>query len=430
MNPIRKMKSQPWYMWVISGCCFIMVFTCLGFCSSTKPMYLSAITDALNIERSLFSINDSCRYITTAVINLFFGALIAKFGPRKLIAAGFLALCASMLTYSFAENIVVFSIGGCLLGLGLAWCTTTMVGYVVGRWCKKHRGTIMGAILAANGLGGALAAQIVGPIIRGSEDGFGYRKAYLVTAAILFAVGAIVVTLFKNAPDNEKAAPVVGKKKPKGELWSGITFAQCLRTPYFYIACVCIFMTGMCLQGVNGVYKAHMNDVGIDAAYGDMVVSVHSLTLAGFKFLTGIIHDKKGMRFTMVLCDVAAVVMAIMLVLVAPTSFGMVMAMGYGVLCSMALPLETIMLPLLAGDLFGEKDYAKMLGIFVSVNTTGYAVGAPLTNLIYDIFGTYVPAFYFVAGTMVVVAVVFQFALNAAEKKKHQVELEEASAEA
>jgi len=288
----------------------------------------------------------------------------------------------------------------------------------------------MGAILAANGLGGALAAQIIGPIIRGQDDGFGYRKAYLVTAAILFAVGAVVVALFKNAPDNEKAAPTVGKKKPKGELWSGITFAQALRTPYFYIAGICIFMTGMCLQGVNGVYKAHMDDLGIDAAFGDLVVSVHSLSLAGFKFLTGIIHDKKGMRFTMILCDVAAVVMSVMLILVAPTSFGMAMAMGYGVLCSMALPLETIMLPLLAGDLFGEKDYAKMLGIFVSVNTAGYAVGAPLANLIYDIFGTYIPAFCFVAGTMVAVAVVFQFALSAAEKKKHQVELEEASAEA
>ena len=88
------------------------------------------------------------------------------------------------------------------------------------------------------------------------------------------------------------------------------------------------------------------------------------------------------------------------------------------------------LLPLIAGDLFGEKDYAKMLGIFVSVNTTGYAVGAPLTNLIFDMFGTYLPAFYFVAGAMVVVAVCFQFTLNAAEKKKQQVALEEAATNA
>ena len=85
------------------------------------------------------------------------------------------------------------------------------------------------------------------------------------------------------------------------------------------------------------------------------------------------------------------------------------------------------MLPLISGDLFGSKDYAKMLGIFVSINTTGYAVGAPLTNLIYDVCGTYVPAFFIVAGTMSLVTVLFQFALNSAEKKKSQIMLEKAA---
>jgi len=421
MNPLRKMKSKPWYMWVIAVACFVMVMTCLGFCSSTKPLFLSAITGALGIDRGLFSINDSCRYVTTAVINLFFGALIAKFGPRKLIAAGFISLCASMLVYSVAESMIVFYIGGCLLGMGLAWTTTTMVGYVVGRWCKKQRGTVMGAVLAANGLGGALAVQIIGPIIRGQADGFGYRNAYQVVAVILAVVGTIVVTLFKDAPDHEESAPTVGKKKPKGETWSGITFAQCVKTPYFYLASVCIFLTGMCLQGVNGVYKAHMSDLQIPESFSDIVVSVHSLSLAGFKFLTGIIHDKKGLRFTMIMCDIAAVIMSVALIFVAPTSAGMAMAMTYGIVSSMALPLETIMLPLVTADLFGEKDYAKMLGIFVSINTAGYAVGAPLTNLVYDNVGTYVPAFYFVAGTMVVIAVCFQIAMNMADKKKKQL---------
>jgi len=429
MNPLSKMKSRPWYMWVIAGCSFVMVMICLGFCSSTKPLYLSAITQALDIERSLFSINDSCRFITTAVVNLFFGTLIAKFGPRKLIAAGFVSLCTSMLVYSVAESIFVFYIGGCLLGMGISWTTTTMVGYVIGRWCKKHKGTIMGAVLAANGIGGAIAVQIIGPIIRGQADGFGFRNAYRITALILLVVGVIVVTLFKDAPDDEKTAPVVGKKKPKGEAWSGLTFSQCLRTPYFYMAAICIFLTGMSLQGINGVYKAHMSDMGLDESYSDLIVSIHSLSLAAFKFLTGLIHDKKGLRFTMIICDIAAVMMAIALVFVAPTTTGMVFAMVYGVVSSMALPLETIMLPLITADLFGEKDYAKMLGIFVSINTAGYAVGAPLTNLVYDRFGTYVPSFLAMSGLMVAVALVFQFVLTAADKRKKKIQAQECAAE-
>ena len=108
MRSSLTIKERPGYKWVIVASCFMMVMITLGFCSSTKPLYLSAITGALGIERSLFSINDSCRYVTTAIVNLFFGALISKFGARKLIGAGFASLAASMLIYSLAENVFAF----------------------------------------------------------------------------------------------------------------------------------------------------------------------------------------------------------------------------------------------------------------------------------------------------------------------------------
>ena len=142
-----------------------MGFVCLGFCSSNKSLYLGAITEALNIKRSLFSINDSFRYVATSVVNLFFGTLIVKFGPRKLVGAGFLCLIASTLIYATATNVAIFYLGGTFLGIGLSWCTTTMVSYLVGRWYPEKRGTVTGFALCANGLGGALAAQILTPII-------------------------------------------------------------------------------------------------------------------------------------------------------------------------------------------------------------------------------------------------------------------------
>ena len=63
--------------------------------------------------------------------------------------------------------------------------------------------------------------------------------------------------------------------------------------------------------------------------------------------------------------------------------------MAYGVLSPFALPLETIMLPIYASEFSEEKSFNKILGIFVSLNTAGYAVGAPVANLCYDITGSY-----------------------------------------
>jgi MFS family permease len=62
------------------------------------------------------------------------------------------------------------------------------------------------------------------------------------------------------------------------------------------------------LQGINGIASAHMKDVGLDAGYIATVLSAHSLALAGFKFLTGILYDKFGGRKTMLLCSVTATV--------------------------------------------------------------------------------------------------------------------------
>jgi len=85
---VKKLSSHPSYKWVVIGACFLMILVCLGFCSSTQGLYLSAVTKALDLERSLYSVNDTLRYVASAVISLFFGALVLRFGPRKLIAGG------------------------------------------------------------------------------------------------------------------------------------------------------------------------------------------------------------------------------------------------------------------------------------------------------------------------------------------------------
>ncbi len=416
------MKKKLDYKWVIVVTCFIMEFVALGFCSSNKSLYLGAITDALNIKRSLFSINDSIRFITSAVVNLFFGALIHKLGARKMVAIGFAALIASMQIYSHANHVFVFYIGGCLLGLGLAFCTTTMIGSIIRRWVKENTGTILGFVLAANGLGGALAAQIVTPIIYEAGNPFGYRNAYNLVTLILLATGILAVVFLRNQPKDDTAAPPTHhKKKPRGGGWVGIDYADAKKKPYFYVALVGIFLTGMVLQGVNGASAAHMKDVGLDAGYVATVLSIHSIALMVFKFSAGVMYDKWGLRVTMIVCDIAALVVMVFLALVTNTPEGMVYAMIYGIFSSLALPLETIMLSLIATDLFGNKSFDKILGIIAALNTLGYAVGAPLMNFCYDAFGTYVPFIWVCVGIMAVVTIMYQIAITAAARERKAI---------
>ncbi len=415
---MKSEKTRFEYKWVIMAVCILMVFTALGFCSSNKDLFLKPITEALGLKRSGFSFGDACRYITTAIVNLFFSTLVVKWGAKRMAAFGFLSLIAFCLVYSFADQYWHFYVGGVFLGMGLAWSTTTIVGYVVNSWFSENRGTIMGIILASNGLGAAVFAPIVRPIIR--ADAFGYRSAYRLGAVILAVVLVLILLFFRNAPEGEEAPhPSTHKKPHRGDSWVGMEFSQVLRRPYFYCAAVCIFFTGAALQAISGIKASHLSDVGLEN-YVTLTASFYAIVLAASKILAGVSFDRLGLRITLLLCECAAAVSIFMLAMLnAGTSSVMIfvcMAM-----LALAMPLETIMLPLIVADMFGEKSFAKTMGLFVSINTAGYALGAPLVNLVWDSVGSYKPILLVLSGMLALITIGFQIILHFARRDRREI---------
>lgn len=413
-------KKQSAYKWVIAAISFLMVATSLGFCSGNKSLYLKAITEALGIERRLFSIGDSFRYITTAVLNLFFGIQIAKMGPKKMILSGFAALIISCLLYSYGTKLIVFYLAGIFLGMGIAWCTTTVVGFVIGKWFTEHVGTVMGIVMAANGLGVAVAAQIISPLI--DSGTFGYRKAYLVTAAVLFGVALLAFFFFRDEPEGytgKKELPTGKKKQPKrARKWDGIAYEEAKKMPYFWIMALCVFMIGISVQAASGHTVAHLKDIGLDPVFVTNVWSFHGLTLACAKILAGYCFDKFGLRVTLFLCEFIGAV-SIFLLAVSTDETPALAAIGATAI-SFALPLENIMLPLIAADMFGDRSYAKIMGMVVAFNTAGHAVGAPLTDLMFDTSPdhSYRMVFIIYAVLLAAIAIVFEILLRKAEKER------------
>ena len=408
------------YKWVVVGVCFLTTMITLGFCSSPGSLYLDVVPEMIGVSRTAFSLMNTFRFVANAIVNLFFGFLVHKFGTKKLMCAGILCLAGAMALSATATNIYMFYLAGMLLGIGFSWTGTTMMGCVINKWCKENRGTIMGAVLAANGFGGAIAVSWLGTVIE--KGGMHYKNAYFIAGTAALIAGVFILIFMREQPKNyNKELPVLHKKKGRGRAWVGIDFAKAKTMKLFYLAAICIFLTGFCLQGVSGIAKAHMKDVGLDPQYIIFVMGFHSIALAGFKFLTGVLYDKCGLRITTSICSLAGAVVMFLLAIITNTPAGMVIAVIYSIFSSLALPLETIMLPIYASDLFGERSYEKILGIFVSINVTGYAVGGPVVNLFHDIpalGGSYRPILFVCCGIMVLVTVLMQFVTAKMDKIK------------
>ena len=100
----------------------------------------------------------------------------------------------------------------------------------------------------------------------------------------------------------------------------------------------------------------------------------------------------------------------------------MVFAMIATVLGTVAMPLETVMIPLISNELFGSASYSKVLGIFMAANSLGLCLGSPLCDIYRDLAGgSYVSCYWFFSGLMLVVVIGFQLVINAAYKDKNHI---------
>ena len=291
-------------------------------------------------------------------------------------------------------------------------------------------------MLAANGLGGAISVQIISPIIFEEGNPFGYRNSYRLVAAILAVLLVLIIVFFRERPKGAEKTAISGKRtrKARGGGWVGVDFSVVKTKPYFYLALVCMAFTGMSLQGLGGISAPHMYDIGMSTQFVANLSTMSSLCLMGCKFFTGFMFDKKGMKITMNVAIFSSFVSLIGLVLVSNTLLGKVIAVVRIIFGSIALPLETVMLPLFASDLFGNKSFAKNVGMFSAASTAGFALGSPFANLCFDIFGNYNAAFIVFACLMLFVAVSMQFVLKCAHRDRkivlEAIEAEERAREA
>ncbi len=412
-------RKQIDYKWVILVVCFLMEFITLGFCSSNAGLYTVPITKALNIPRSLYSISTSVRYAVQTITALSFGAVIQKFGTRKSAFMGMLSMVGSVAIRIYATQFYHFYISGALWGFGIVFSGGTMAGAIIQRWFHKDIGKYTGIVMSANGLGGAIAAQIISPIINSGEI-FGYRDAYKFSAIITLIFTVIVVLFLRENPDSKSLPVTAGKKKPRGVTWTGPDYDVIKRKPYFYLTALMVFLTGISLQSVGNVAIAHRTDVGLSAAFVATTATVASIALTFSKIVVGISYDKRGLRFTLLACHIACIINFVIHALLTNSTIGMVATM-VAVLCSsFALPLDTVMLPLISSDLFGTTAYNKVLGIYMAANSLGLCLGAPIGDIWHDLTGSYVPCYWFFSGLTIVIAICFQFVVRAAYRDKEQ----------
>lgn len=413
------------YHWVVASVAFLEFFIAVGLANNVYGLYLIPVTTGLGISRGAYSIPSSVKCIAGFLSNLSFGFFYHRFGYKKLATVAMLLSAIGYVGYGLAQNIMPFYAGAILIGVVEAYYSMAATSRLVTDWFHKHRGLVLGIVMAASGVGGSLFSILLTKIMTATS----WRTSYLISAAT-FLIPAVAILFFvpdrpeqiglKPFGDREDLAKDQEKYGRVVEEWEGIPISYLRKTGAFYLILIATFLIGTCIYGLYPVVAAHVQDQGMSQEFAAEVQSILFIGLAVAKIVEGMLTDRFGGKPVMFF-TLACSIFGTWMFAVAKTPLWSIVGVS---IFSFALAIPSNMFPVLATELFGRHDSSSLLGMLLAMISLSSAASSPLVNFTYDRFGTYIPVMIALALVSVAATVLYAVVFVSAGKLRKKWEAE------
>jgi sugar phosphate permease len=315
------------------------------------------------------------------------GWIVDRFGPRRLMMAGILMA------------------GGALVGLGLTSAAWTFyffyffnaLGYVCGgplpcqvlvsRWFDRTRGKAMGIAYLGIGIGGA----VVPLLSHWLTDLFGWRGSLQAVGVLIILIAFPLAYLVREAPP-DKAPPKLGA--PSGERRpESPALRTILATPAFYLLAIGSMCSIAAVGGTNQNLKLYLSlDRGLSQGDAAQVISlVLAVSIVG-RLLMGWLADRMPRKHVMLLIYMlVAAAIPLLMVRAAPGAAAMY---AFAAVFGLGLGGEYLIIPLMAGELFGIGVLGRVMGIVLTADGVAEATAPMLVGYMRDRTGSYNTGFF------------------------------------
>jgi len=365
--------------WVVAGVVLVIMAVAFGAPWITV-VALKDIAAEVGGERSVPSFASALMWIGSGVGGIVMGRVAERVGIRFTVIFGAAMIAVGLALSSLGPSWPLYVGHGLFIGLiGIGGINAPFYVYV-SRWFDRRRGSALALISS----GAYLAGTLWPPIFARAIAYAGWRHTMLYYAAfeLLLIVPAAVVVL-TPPPDTPHHSTIANMPRAQKSVmgWPpNLVFA--LQMGAIFTCCIPMSMPQAHLV-------AFCSDLGISAAHGAAMVSV----LLGAAFfsrqLWGVISDRIGGLYTMLIGSACqAVGMAAFVVTQDEAGLFTVAALfGFGF--SGLVPANV----LASRELFPVSESYWRMPTLLLCSGWGMAAGGWIAGIIYDHFGFYAPAF-------------------------------------
>ncbi len=366
----------------------------LGMALNTVHLYstgifIAPLEDEFGWSRTQITSGFTLYTFVGAAMAPFVGALIDRFGPRRLGMAGVALYCAGLAALSLATADIyswwalwlAFSFGGLLIKPTI-WTAAVSSLFVRGR------GLALAVALCGLGIGSSLVPPLSNALI----NELGWRGSYMTIAgAFALVVLPVVALFFTSARDQMRREPASPQAEAAQGVLTGRGVKEALLSRHFaQLALATLAVTlAMVSFVMNLVPIMQSEGVSRDTAAG--IAGIIGITSIIGRLVTGHLldHFRGNIVGGMV---VLFPVVSCLCFLFAPTSTAILVPAV--IVLGLALGAEVDIIAYLATRYFGMRNYGTIFGCVVSLWSIATGLGPLVASYIYDTSGSYQSALW------------------------------------
>lgn len=385
---------------------FFSLLAIVGFALYGLPFFYDFFIEEFGWTRTIVTSGNALgKLLVAPLFGFIAGWIIDRYGPRRMMMAGALMAGAALIGLSMMKSLGMFYLFYVLNALGYVFGGPLPCQVLISRWFTKHRGKAMGIAYLGIGTGGALVPLIAA----GLERNMGWHLA-LTSLGALIIILAFPLAFFIREPKNPPQAAAI-KPEPAMPM-SGI-----LRNPAFYLLAIGSMCSIGAVGGVNQHLKLYLRDLSFTQSQAAHVLSLVLLSSLAGRVMMGMLADIIRRKYVMIL--IYLIVGCSIPLLLLPDFPGRIYI--FAVIFGIGLGGDYMIIPLMAGDLFGVKILGRVMGIVLVADGIAESLMPMLIGRLYDISGNYTIGFSLLICVALIGALIVSFLPGKSTESAHSV---------
>ena len=374
---VRRAQAQ------VAATSFLALFAIVGLALYGLPFFYDFMVRDFGWSRAqVTSGNALSKLLVGPLFGFLAGWMVDRFGPRRLMVAGILMAGIALVGLGMIHTLAGFYLFYLFNALGNVCGGPLPNQVLLSRWFTAARGRAMGFAYLGIGLGGALVPFLAVWLTRA----VGWQGALQVLGGLIIVVALPLALLVREAPETASTTST-NLDRPR--------IGPVLRAPAFYLLLVGSMCSIAAVGGTNQHLKLFLSlDHGYSQAGAAQIASlVLASSLVG-RLGAGWLADRFAKKYVMLLIYLLVVSAVPLLLLTGARGTIYLFAVVFG----LGLGGEYMVIPLMAGELFGMRVLGRTMGVVLTGDGIAEAVAPWVVGRMHDASGSYTNGFLALIG--------------------------------